>query len=196
MIYWIIAVLAWGLIGLFLRYHRIWVFYYIWCAVGFTIMAILVLRSSMVEYMVEQVTGVVLHHALYWLGIDTYIFDKAPGTVLVLLALENSWTCIDIDIECSGLLEACVLMGLLLFYPGTGFLRRLWRGLMGLTALFAVNLTRLFTIVMVLNTYGRDSMYIAHTLIGRLVFFFLIIVVYWYIFTRPALNQVRRDSTL
>lgn len=195
MIYWVVAVVAWGLIGIFLRYHRIWVFYYIWCAVGFTIMAILVLRSSKVEYAVEQTTGVLLHYVLDYIGIKTYVFDKAPGTVLVMLALENSWTCIDIDIECSGLLESCVLLGLLLFYPGLGLIRRIWSGVAGLLALFFANLVRLLIIVLVLNSSGRDSMYIAHTVIGRLVFFFLIIIVYWYIFTRPALAQVRRDST-
>lgn len=195
MIYWVIAILAWGLIAFFLRYHRIWIFYYIWSAVGFTIIAILLLRSSAAEYAIEYVTGLALHHCLDLMGIKTYIFDKAPGTVLVLLALENSWTCIDIDIECSGLLEACVLLGLLLFYPGLGLLRRLWYGIAGLSGLFVVNLVRLLSIVLILNSSGRDSMYIAHTLIGRLVFFLLIIVVYWYVFTRPALAQVRRDSS-
>lgn len=194
MIYWIAAVLGWALIGIFLRYHRIWVFYYIWCAVGFTLMAILVLRSSPMEYKIEQVTGLLLHYVLDYMGIKTYVFDKAPGTILVLLALENSWTCIDIDIECSGLLEACVLLGLLIFYPGVKLGRRLWSGIAGLAALFLINLIRLLTVVLVLSTSGRDSMYIAHTLIGRLVFFFLLIIVYWYIFTRPALSRVRRGT--
>jgi len=193
MIYAIIGVVVWGLIAWYLHHHRIWLFYYIWSAVGFTILAILFVRSSFVEYGIEQITGLILHYSLALVGIKTYIFDKAPGTVLVLLALENSWTCIDIDIECSGLLESCVLMGLLWFYPSLPLLRKTFYLIGGLSALFVVNLIRLYTIIMTINWGGRDMMYIAHTLIGRLVFFMLTIVVYWYLFTRPSLLKVRRN---
>lgn len=193
MIYWIISVLIWLIVAVFLRYHRIWIFYYIWTAVGFTIMAILIIRTSWFEYAIEQITGLILHYSLALIGIKTYIFDKAPGTVLVLLALENSWTCIDIDIECSGLLESCVLMGLLVFYPGILLLKKIWYVFIGLTSLFVVNLIRLYTVILTLNFGGRDTMYIAHTLVGRLVFFLLVIIVYWYVFTRPSLNTVRRN---
>lgn len=193
MIYWILSLVIWGLVAYFLHHHRIWLFFYIWTAVGFTIMSILLLRTSQVEYAIEQLTGLVLHYSLAYVNIKTFIFDKAPGTVLVLLALENSWTCIDIDIECSGLLEACVLLGLLLFYPTLTLWKRMWYSFVGLTSLFIVNLIRLFTIVLTLNSGGRDTMFIAHTLLGRLVFFALIIIVYWYVFTRPSLEKVRRN---
>ncbi len=192
MISWLLGLGLWVFIAYYLYRHRIWIFYYIWTAVGLTILAILLLRSSAVEYAVEQWTGLILHYVLGWVGIHTCVFDKAPGTVLVLLALENSWTCIDIDIECSGLLESCVLLGLLWFFPAMNWSQKIFYTASGLLGLFAVNLIRLFTIVAVINIQGRDSMYIAHTLIGRLVFFLLVIIVYWYIFTRPSLKKVRR----
>lgn len=194
MIYWIIATLIWALVGYYLHQHRIWIFYYIWTAVGLTILAILAVRSSAVEYAIEQWTGLLLHHGLAYIDIKTYVFDKAPGTVLVLLALENSWTCIDIDIECSGLLESCVLLGLLWFFPVFDYRQRIGYTVSGLIALFTINLIRLFTIVLVINYGGRDTMYIAHTLIGRLVFFLLVIIVYWYLFTRPSLQRIRRKE--
>jgi exosortase family protein XrtG len=194
MIYWILGTLIWALVGYYLHKHRIWIFYYVWTAVGLTILAILAVRSSAVEYAVEYWTGLLLHHSLSYVGIKTYIFDKAPGTVLVLLALENSWTCIDIDIECSGLLESCVLLGLLWFFPAFNYRQRVTYTLSGLLALFVINLIRLYTIVLVINFGGRDTLYVAHTLIGRLVFFMLVIVVYWYLFTRPSLQRIRRQD--
>jgi exosortase family protein XrtG len=194
MIYWILGTLVWAIVGYYLHKHRIWIFYYVWTAVGLTILAILAVRSSAVEYAVEQWTGLLLHYGLSYLGIQTYIFDKAPGTVLVLLALENSWTCIDIDIECSGLLESCVLLGLLWFFPAFNYWQRVVYTLSGLIALFGINLIRLYTIVLVINSGGRDTLYIAHTLIGRLVFFLLAIAVYWYLFTRPSLQSIRRQE--
>ncbi|PKM76544.1 MAG: exosortase family protein XrtG [Firmicutes bacterium HGW-Firmicutes-15] len=192
MIYGSLSIVLWILIAYYLHNHRIWLFYYIWTAVGFTFIAILLLRSSNVEYAVEQATGLFLHYSLGLIGIKTFIFDKAPGTVLVLLALENSWTCIDIDIECSGLLESCVLLGLLMFYPTLTLAKRFQYACIGVISLFVVNLIRLITVVLTLNFGGRDTMFIAHTLVGRLVFFALIIMVYWYLFTRPSLAKVRR----
>lgn len=194
MIYWIVALAGWAVIGYYLYRNRIWIFYYIWTAVGLTILAILALRHSPVEYAVEQWTGLILHYTLNWVGINTYVFDKAPGTVLVLLALENSWTCIDIDIECSGLLESCVLLGLLWFFPQLDRIRKVSYTILGLTALYSINLIRLYTIVYIINTHGRSAMYLAHTVVGRLVFFCLAIVVYWYLFTRSSLETVRRMS--
>lgn len=194
MIYWITALIVWASIGYYLYRNRIWIFYYIWTAVGLTVLAILALRHSPVEYAVEQWTGLILHHTLNWVGINTYVFDKAPGTVLVLLALENSWTCIDIDIECSGLLESCVLLGLLWFFPQMDRVRKLAYTIFGLTALYSINLIRLYVIVYIINTHGRSAMYFAHTVVGRLVFFCLAIVVYWYLFTRSSLETVRRMS--
>jgi exosortase family protein XrtG len=194
MIYCIIGIILWAMIAKYLHKNRIWIFYYTWSAVGLTIFAILALRGSTLEYWVEQWIGVILHYVLSLLNIATNVSDKAPGTVLVLLALENSWTCIDIDIECSGLLEACVLMGLLWFFPAYNWLQRIVYTIVGLFSLFIINLVRLGTVVLVINFWGRDSLYIAHNLIGRLVFFGLVIVVYWYLFTRPTLQFIRRKN--
>ncbi|MGE5380931.1 MAG: exosortase family protein XrtG [Methylocystaceae bacterium] len=189
---WIIGFIIWLLITFFFYRSRIWVFYYIWGAVGFTIMAILLLRSSPVEYAIESVTGLVLHYVLALINIPTYLFDNAPGIVLVMMKLENAWTCINIDIECSGILEACVLLGLLLFYPLLTIKEKLIYSVGGLLGLFAVNLIRLLVIVVNIDTFGRDAMYISHTLVGRLVFFLLVIVLYWYIFTRVTLKRLRK----
>ncbi|MGE5392050.1 MAG: exosortase family protein XrtG [Deltaproteobacteria bacterium] len=194
MLDYIIAIVIWAGVTYYLFKNRIWIFYYIWAAVGMTIIAILLLRGSPVEYAIEQWTGLILHYSLGWIGIKTMVFDKSPGTVLVLLALENSWTCIDIDIECSGLLESCVLLGLLLFFPVGTHRTKATQATIGLVSLYAINLIRLYTVVAIINIWGRDAMYIAHTLIGRLVFFILAVIVYWYLFTRPSLGNVRRKD--
>lgn len=194
MISYLVAIVIWVSIGYYLYKNRIWIFYYVWTAVGLTIISILLVRFSAVEYAIEQWTGLALHYTLGWIGIYTAVFDKSPGTVLVLLAIEKSWTCIDIDIECSGLLESCVLIGLLWFFPISSLSQKVRQTMAGLLALFFINLVRLYTIVAIINIYGRNAMYIAHTLIGRLVFFFLAVIVYWYLFTRPSLRQARRNE--
>ncbi|MHB8919145.1 MAG: exosortase family protein XrtG, partial [Desulfocucumaceae bacterium] len=174
-----------------LRRHRIWLFYYVWGAVGFTFLFILLLRGSFVEYQLEHQAGLILHNFLSYFDIKTYIFDKAPGTLLVLIEVENSWTTIDIDIESSGLLESCIFLGLLLFYPPYTLGKKTLFSLLGIVSIYAINILRLMVIIMVIHWGGRDMIFIAHTLLGRLLFFFLIIVLYWHVFTRPSLMKAR-----
>lgn len=178
--------------AVFLRRHRIWIFYYVWGAVGFTFLLILFLRGSLVEYQMERLTGAILHRLLSCLDIMTFIYDRAPGTILVLIDLENSWTTVDIDIESSGLLEACIFLGLLLFYPPYRPAVKVLFSLAGLISIYAVNILRLMLIITVIHRGGRDMIFIAHTILGRLFFFVLIVVIYWYVFTRPSLLRARR----
>ncbi len=84
--------MLWLLGSVVLYRHRIWLFYYIWSAVGFTFLFIMVFRGSFLEYRIEYWTGLVLHHLLQYVDITTYVFDKAPGTILVFIKMDNSWT--------------------------------------------------------------------------------------------------------
>lgn len=190
---WLFAVSGWLLILFFFRRYRIWPFYYIWGAVGFTFLLILFLRGSVVEYWLEKLTALALHWTMDKLGIATTIFNGAAGMVLLFLPVERSWTVISIDIECSGLLETCVFVGLLLFYPAFSLPRRLFLVVMGMLAIFIINLIRLYVIVFLISFYGRQVIYLAHTVAGRLIFFLLIVALYWSVFSRSTLRVLGRQ---
>lgn len=183
--------LVWfSLLALFRR-HRIWVFYYVWGAVGFTIILILLVRGSFVEYQLDRHAGTVLHHVLSYFNIKTYIFDRAPGTLLVLIEFDSTWTTIDVDIESSGLLEMCIFLGLLLFYPPYTPAKKAAFSFAGVIAIYGINLVRLLVVVTVIHWGGRSMIFVAHALLGRLVFFLLVIALYWHVFTVPSLQKVR-----
>ena len=189
----VIAFMFWLAGAVFFYRHRIWIFYYIWSAVGFTFLFTLLMRGSWLEYRFEHCLGMVLHYLLRYLDITTYVFDKAPGTILVLIKVDNSWTTIDIDIESSGLLEMAIFLGLLLFYPAHGMLRKALYGVVGIASIVFINLVRLLVVISTIHWGGRNLYFIAHTLVGRLVFFVLIVALYWYILTRPSLQKVRES---
>lgn len=190
----IISVIVWLALLLFFRKNRIWIFYYVWGAVGGTILLILFFKGSAVLLTMEQLTGLFVHQILSLLNIQSQLFDNAPGIILILLEIEKSWTTIVIDIECSGLLESCVFTGLLIFYPGYTTAVKLVYATAGLAGIFVINLARLIVIVAIMNAFGRDSIYLAHTVFGRMVFFGLVITLYWYIFTRPTLVKIREQK--
>lgn len=189
----IAAAITW-LTGLvFFKNHRIWVLYFPWGAVGLTLLLILFLRGSAVEYQLERTTGLLVQQVAALFGIPAEVFDRAAGMVLIFIEAEKSWTALGIDIECSGLLESCVFLGLVLFYPVFSLPKRILLAPAGILAIYFINLIRLGTIVFLINTFGRQAIYLAHTLAGRLVFFFLVVALYWAVFSRPTLAALRRQ---
>ena len=185
--------MIWLIIVIILRRHRIWIFYYVWAAVGLTFILIFLLRGSPLEQGLEYVAGLAIHNMLSYFDIKTYIFDKAPGTLLVLIEIDNSWTTLDIDIENSGLLEMCIFAGLLLFYPAYGRRQKFLYVTTGIALVYLINMLRLVTVIMLIHWGGRNMMFLAHTLFGRLVFFVLIVGLYWHVFTRPSLKKNKEN---
>lgn len=186
-----VGFLIWCAVIAFFYRHRIWLFYYIIAAVGFTYISILLLRGSFLECQMENQVGLLMHYILNFMDIKTNVFDKAPGTILVLIEVDRSWTTIDIDIESSGLLEMCILLGLLLFYPGYSLVKRLMFSPVAVFIVFVINLIRVTVVITTIHWGGRDMIFLAHTLLGRIVFFILIVALYWHLFTRPTLKIVR-----
>jgi len=186
----LIAGLIWLLITVFFYRQRIWVFYYIWGAVGLCCLIILFSRGSLIEYWLEQRTSYILHYILSYFGVVTYIFDKAPGTLLVLIKLDNNWTTIDIDMENSGFLEMCICMGLIIFYPLYGWAKRSVVAFVGIVTIYVINLFRIVLVILTIHAGGREMSFIAHTLVGRTIFFALVVALYWELLTRPSLRKI------
>jgi len=177
----------------FFRVRRMWLPYYVTAAAGFTLLFLTAARGTVVEQLLESVTAQHAHDIAATLGIPTLVFKNAPGTLLVLVVVGRvGWTVIEVGIECSGLLELAAFAGLLLFYPGLGGLRRGWLLAVGLAATYVVNILRLLLIISFLHWGGKNVIFLAHTVIGRGVFFILIVAVYWFIFTRAALKNVKQ----
>jgi exosortase/archaeosortase family protein len=91
------------------------------------------------------------------------------------------------------LVEGAVFSGLMLFYPRFTRKERFLRLAAGLGGTFLVNTIRLALIVAVIVTLGKGAAPLAHTVLGRLVFFVGIVIIYWKLFTLPTLNLVRKD---
>lgn len=186
-----VACLLWLAVTLFLYHHRLWVFYYVWAAVGLCCILVLLFHASLMEYRVEQLTSLILHNILNNLGIVTNIFDHSPGTLLVLIEIDSSWTTIAIDIENSGLLEICIIFSLIIFYPVHRMPKRSMVALGGALGIYLINLFRLLLVIVIIHSGGRNMSFIAHTLFGRLLFFVLVVGLYWQLITRPSLEKIR-----
>ena len=59
-----------------------------------------------------------------------------------------------------------------------------------LVATFSANVIRVLIIVTVVSYAGQGSLDFAHIFLGRIAFFFMAMIIYWYAITRPTLRLV------
>jgi exosortase family protein XrtG len=195
----VLLFVVWLAAVIFLRRARIWLPYYVLGAVGFAYWLILVISNLLgIEPFLAHSVAWMVHVTSNLLGIPTRIFEGAPGVLLVLVIYQDiGWTVLQVGIESSGLLEISVLMSLLLFYPGWSLPRRLWLIAIGGIAMWTANILRMLVIVVMLNQFGKEALVLAHMYVGKAVFFVLVILIFWFIITRPTLKDLhRRQSQL
>jgi len=84
-------------------------------------------------------------------------------------------------------------VALLLFYPSYNWKTKLKYATIGTVATFAANIIRILSIVFIVAVFGKTSVYLAHAIIGKLIFFALIVILYWYLLTKPTMNTVRKN---
>jgi exosortase family protein XrtG len=105
----------------------------------------------------------------------------------------TGWSILQVGIECSALIEISIFAGLILFYPRIPAGERIRRLFTGGLATILVNLARLAVIVLMVVWLGKPAISWAHAVVGRLVFFAGILLIYWRMLTLPTLGVVRRE---
>lgn len=184
---------VWLLAVLFFRLNRIWLPYYIIGSVGLAFLFIFIGRNTPIEPALQTAVAQGVHFFADLFGIPTETFDAAPGALLVLVISQDiGWTMLQVTVESSGLLESGVVFGMLMFYPAWSVRRRLSYVLLALLLTYAANIIRLMVIVATLHLLGKDSLLISHTIVGRAVFFVGVILIYWFLLSRPTLRAVRK----
>lgn len=95
-----------------------------------------------------------------------------------------------IDFECSGILEIFAFISLVSFFSGYNVPRKLAINIIGVFYIVFANILRILSIILIINVFGSEYYYIAHTLIGRIIFYVLTIILYFIVFTKhQIINQ-------
>ena len=99
-----------------------------------------------------------------------------------------------IDFECSGIIEIIAYLSLLIFYRVYTVYERFCVGVLGVIAMVLANALRITIICLMIYFGGIDTYFIAHTYVGRLVFYALSVVIYFYVFTKPQKKKKKVGS--
>ena len=126
------------------------------------------------------------------------IFGKVTGFyqayyrygVIFIESLNGAIT-VNIDLECSGFIEISAFISLLAFYGIYNIPERIYIGVVGTLYTMLTNALRIAVICTMIHFLGTDYYYVAHTIVGRIVFYVLQVILYFFVFTKPHVLRMK-----
>ncbi len=110
--------------------------------------------------------------------------------VLFIQSPEGAMT-LQIDFECSGIIEILAFLSLLLFFRVYTRNERAVIGLIGTVGIILANVLRIIVICEMIYFLGPNAYYAAHSLVGRFIFYGLSVLLYFYVFTKPQIVSMK-----
>ena len=142
-----------------------------------------------------QVIAKVSSIAGHWLNLcESYI-----GNSMVMIQGTESAMAMVVDFECSGIIEIFVFLSLLMFFPVYRMWEKFGLALAGIIYICVANVLRILLISFIVSIWGNEAFYFAHSILARIVFYSLSVVLYFYVFTkgqilRQKVGNVRYES--
>ncbi|WP_127849032.1 exosortase family protein XrtG [Lacticaseibacillus hulanensis] len=183
-IFLLIGTVVWLYVLSVLKRARLAAFYFIVGSAGL----FFILMALSYPYWVWFFTHAVIH-GVSWLGHLTGWCLVILKTGLVYIVNVGNPVTMSIDFECSGIIETCALIALIAFFPTYQRKEKVFYAVFGLFYIYLSNVIRLMTVVTIVHFGGGSLFFLAHSIIGRLVFYALVIVLYYNVFTYSQLAR-------
>lgn len=159
---------------------------FVWGASGFALLAIWIAVDLNVHYLLATLEARQLQWMLNLSGNPIEVVNH----VTLLVPDRQGWVGMTIGAESSTLIELSVFVGIMLFYPKLSGNRRLMYGVIGVMGTYLLNLVRLLLIIALVSMWGRDVFPLAHSVVGRILYFLGVVALYWYLLTKPTLRII------
>lgn len=98
---------------------------------------------------------------------------------------------LQVDFECSGIIEIMAFLSLLTFFNVYRLSEKALVGLIGFAYIMVCNALRITIICLSVHLLGTEAYYIMHTFVGRIVFYLFSVWLYFYVFTKPQVVQMK-----
>ena len=121
------------------------------------------------------------------LGDLTSMYDSYYKYSILFIPKNTASVSLTIDYECSGVIEIMAYSCMLWFFPLYNTIEKLIVNCIGIVVIFGANILRIFVICTLIYFYGNDIFYFAHTIFGRIIFYAISIILYFYTFTRSQI---------
>lgn len=155
-------------------------------SLGVFTIAMIFFMNPLDHYLGKIITTIMAYFADLSGGFEVY-----SKNALLLIDAKGGIVSMLINYECSGVIELLVYSCLVLFFPFVTKGKKLWAFIWGNVYIMICNVIRLLTIIMFVKWQGIAWYNISHTIIGRIIFFAMMIVLYYIVFTK---NQLRNQK--
>lgn len=170
------------------RQNRAWLTYYVVATFGLVLIIVLSLKFSGLEKYIEFLEMTIVRLVAVPIGTNA----QPIGMTTVQVQDSVGPIALNMGIESSGLIESAVLVSLIGFYPAFSWQRKLRFLGIGLGVIVIANIFRVLIIVSMTHFLGRETIFLAHAVIGRLFFLACVIALFWYVITRPTVDEVSK----
>lgn len=123
------------------------------------------------------------------LGSLTHTYTSNFEYGILFIQREAYSITLNIDFECAGVIETLAFTALLWFFSIYKFYEKLVVNILGVLVIFIGNVIRIFCICELIYFMGNEVYYIAHTIIGRLIFYAISILLYYFVFTKAQIKR-------
>lgn len=180
----LLCIIIWLYVISVLKRANLTAYYFIFGSIGLFFILITLSNPYWIWFFTHSViTGV----NLFSITDFFHIYTKY-GLVYINNAI--SPVTMSIDYECSGIIETCAFLAMITFFPVYSPQKRLDWVLIGIIWIYLANIIRLLVVIVIVHFLGSDYYFVAHSILGRLVFYILIICLYYKAFTS---SQIRRN---
>lgn len=110
---------------------------------------------------------------------------------IVYISSQTASITLQVDLECSGIIEIMAFVSLLVFFDVYTSSKKWFVGILGVLGIILANILRITTICFMIYLGGIQVYYIAHAFVGRILFYVLSVILYFYVFTKPQIIRTK-----
>lgn len=178
----ILLLIIWIYVLVTMKRADMGIWYFLFGSVGFFVFGMIIFEPILVVPVKKAVSAVA-----GLLGEMTGVYDSYFQQGILFIQSGKESLSLYIDFECSGIIEILAFLSLLWFFPVYEAYERVVVSIIGILSIFVANVFRIFIICLLIYGFGNDMYFFAHTVFGRIFFYFCTIVLYFYVFTKPQI---------
>ena len=181
-IFTVVCFLVWiYLLSVFTR-GKLYFYQFIWGSVGLFVFMMMWIQPVAIRPLTNLVCS-----AAGVAGRMTGFYESYSEYSMLFVQHGSEAISLCIDYECSGIIEMMAYVSMLAFFRVYDWMQRIILSVLGCMMIFFANIIRLFVIGTTIYYFGNDAYYVAHTIVGRIIFYALSVILYYYIFTKSQI---------
>lgn len=165
-----------------LRRAKLEFWYFLIGSAGVFMISMLFIRPILINPLIQAVTMITGN-----IGEMLNLFEGYPEYALLFVENKSGAISLIVDYECAGIIEMAAFFSLLMFFPAYLRMEKILVGICGGLYLFFANVLRLVVICVTISIFGNDAYFLVHSVIGRIIFYGLSMVLYYVVFTKTQI---------